>query len=77
MLRENSTIKFLNIDGIAIGDDGATNIADALEINETLLELHMARDRKDRFDTVRTCGVLFVYLLVWCLPSLLSVLCGE
>lgn len=41
MLRENAVLKFLNIDGIAIGDDGAANIADALTTNETLEELHM------------------------------------
>eukprot|EP00750_Incisomonas_marina_P015224 INCI18118.3.p1 GENE.INCI18118.3~~INCI18118.3.p1 ORF type:complete len:950 (-),score=167.00 INCI18118.3:206-3055(-) len=52
MLRENAFLKFLNIDGIAIGDDGAANIADALTTNEKLEELHMARDREDRFGTV-------------------------
>lgn len=41
MLRENTTLKYLNIDGIAIGDSGAENIADALCTNESLLELHM------------------------------------
>ena len=43
MLRENAFLKFLNIDGIAIGDDGAANIADALTTNEKLEELHMVK----------------------------------
>ena len=43
MLRENVVLKYLNIDGIKIGDTGAANIADALCVNETLLVIHMVR----------------------------------
>ncbi len=63
MIRENPTVKYLNVDGIAIGDDGAANIADALCTNDTLLDLHMARDREDRFGTVR-CVALYCIVCV-------------